>query len=59
MFFIFQFVGMVYDTDCFVYIKESLHPCDKPDLIMKHFFFLNISLCFPFLAAEPEMWISW
>ena len=56
MFFIFQFVGMVYNIDCFVYIKESLHPCDKPDLIMKHFFFfLNISLCFPFLAAEPEM----
>ena len=52
MFFIFQFVGMVYNTDCFVYIKESLHPCDKPDLIMKHFFFFfEHQSLLPFLSC--------
>ena len=34
MAFIFQFVNMVYHTDWFAYIKESLHPWDKPHLIM-------------------------
>ena len=41
MVFIFQFVDMVYNIDCFVYTEESLHPWDKPDLIMKRLFFLK------------------
>ena len=31
---IFQFVNMVYHNDWFVYIEESLHPWNKPNLIM-------------------------
>ena len=31
---IFQFVSMVYHIDWFVYIEESLHPWNKPMLIM-------------------------
>ena len=54
MVFIFQFVDMVYNIDCFVYTEESLHPWDKPDLIMKRLFFLNLSLCFPFLVADQK-----
>ena len=34
MVFIFQFVNMVYHIDWFTYIEESLHPWDKPNLIM-------------------------
>ena len=34
MAFIFQFVNMVHHIDLFAYIEESLHPWDKPDLIM-------------------------
>ena len=33
MFFIFQFVNMVYCTDWFVYIEEYLHNWNKPKLI--------------------------
>ena len=33
-FFIFQFVDMVYHIDWFVYIEESLHPWNKPNLVM-------------------------
>ena len=32
--FIFQFLNMVYHIDWFLYIKESLHPWNKPNLIM-------------------------
>ena len=39
MVFIFQFVDMVYNINCFVYTEESLYPWDKPDLIMKRLFF--------------------
>ena len=34
--FIFQFVNMVYHTDWFVYIEESLHPWNKCNLIMAY-----------------------
>ena len=34
MVFIFQFVNVVYYTDWFADIKESLHPWDKPHLVM-------------------------
>ena len=34
MVFIFQFVNMVYHIDWFAYIEESLHPWNKPNLIM-------------------------
>ena len=34
MVFIFQFVNMVYHTDWFEYIEESLPPWDKPNLII-------------------------
>ena len=34
MVFIFQFVNMVYHIDWFEYIEESLHPWNKPNLIM-------------------------
>ena len=34
MVFIFQFVNMVYHIDWFAYIEESLHPWNKPHLIM-------------------------
>ena len=33
-FLIFQFVNMVYHIDWFVYIEKSLHPWNKPNLIM-------------------------
>ena len=32
--FIFQFVNMVYHIDWFAYIEESLHPWNKPNLIV-------------------------
>ena len=32
--FIFQFVDRVYHIDLFVYTEESLHPWNKPNLIM-------------------------
>ena len=51
MVFIFHFVNMVYHIDWFTYMKESLHPWNKPNLIMVYelfdvllkffFFFLN------------------
>ena len=34
MVFIFQFVNMVYHIDWFAYIEESLHPWNKPNLII-------------------------
>ena len=34
MVFIFQFVNLVYHIDWFAYIEESLHPWNKPNLIM-------------------------
>ena len=34
MFFIFQFVNVVYHIDWFANIEESLHPWDKAHLIM-------------------------
>ena len=34
MVFIFQFVSMVYHTDWFVNIEESLYPWDKSHLIV-------------------------
>ena len=34
MVFIFQFVNMGYNTDWFVYVEESWHPWEKPNLIM-------------------------
>ena len=34
MVFIFQFVDIVYHIDLFAYIEESLHPSNKPTLIM-------------------------
>ena len=34
MVFILQFGNMVYHTDWFAYIEESLHPWDKSHLIM-------------------------
>ena len=32
--FIFQFVNIVYHIDRFAYIEETLHPWNKPNLIM-------------------------
>ena len=32
--FIFQFVNIVYHTDWFAYIEESLHSWNKPNVIM-------------------------
>ena len=34
MLLIFQFVSIVYHIDWFVYIEESLHPWNKPNLII-------------------------
>ena len=34
MVFIFQFVNMVYHIGWFAYTEESLHPWNKPNLIM-------------------------
>ena len=39
MVFIFQFVNMVYHTDWFVVIEESLYPQDKSLLIMVYYSF--------------------
>ena len=36
MVFIFQFVNMVYHIDWFVYIDESLHSWNKPNLTMEY-----------------------
>ena len=36
MFFIFQFVNVVYYVDWFVDIKESLHSWDKAHLVMMY-----------------------
>ena len=36
MVFILQFVNIVYHIDQFVYIEESLHSWNKPNLIMVH-----------------------
>ena len=47
MVFIFQFVNMVYHIDLFAYTEESLHPWNKPNLIMVYELFdvLLISVC--------------
>ena len=34
MVFIFQFINIVYHADWFMYIEDSLHPWNKPDLNM-------------------------
>ena len=34
MIFVFQFVNMVYHTELFAYIEESLHPWNKHNLLM-------------------------
>ena len=52
--FIFQFVNMVYHIDWFAYIKESLQPWNKPNLIMVYELFnvlLNclLKFCWGFL----------
>ena len=47
IFFILQFVNMVYCTDWFVYIEESLHPRDKSHLIMVYD---------PFNVLLDEIW---
>ena len=39
MAFIFQFVNVIYYTDWFVDIEESLHPWDKAHLVMIMIFF--------------------
>ena len=49
MVFIFQCANIVYHIDLFVYIEESLHPWNKPDLKMVHelfFFFLVLQFYF-------------
>ena len=38
---IFQFANMVHHIDWFVYTEESLHPWDKPHLIMVFDAFLH------------------
>ena len=48
MIFIFQFVKVVYYIDCFVDIKESLHPWDKAHLVMMYDFLI----CFWILFAR-------
>ena len=48
--FIFQFVYMVYHIDCFAYIEESLHPWNKPNLIMVYELF-NV-FCLKILFAR-------
>ena len=54
MVFIFQFVNMVYHIDLLVYVEESLHPWNKPNLIIVYELFnvlLNslLKLCWRFL----------
>ena len=51
MVFIFQFVNMVYHMDWFAYIDESLHPWNKPNLIMVYELFdvLLNSVCYNFV----------
>ena len=39
MFFNFQFINMKYHIDWYAYIEESLHPWDKPNLIMMDMLF--------------------
>ena len=45
--FIFQFVNVVYQTDCFMNIEESLHLWDKVHLVMMYdvFHMLLDSVC--------------
>ena len=50
MVFIFQFVDMVYHIDWFPYIEESLHPWNKPNLIMVYELF-NV-FCLKILFAR-------
>ena len=47
MFFILQFVNMVYHIDWFAYTEESLHPWDKAHFVMMydHFNVLLDSVC--------------
>ena len=49
--FIFQYVNMVYHIDWFAYIEESLHSCNKPNLIMVFELFdvLLNSVCYNFV----------
>ena len=51
MVYIFHFVNMVYHIDWFLYIEESLHSWNKPNLVMayEHFDVLLSSLCSNFL----------
>ena len=60
MVFIFQFVNMVNHIDWFAYIEESLHPWNKPKLIMMYELFnvfLN-SVCKILLRIFAFMFIS-
>ena len=45
-FFIFRFVNMMNHIDWFVYIEESLHPWDKPNLIMVYDLFIDCCILF-------------
>ena len=45
MVFIFQFVNIVYHIDSFAYFEESLHPWNKPDLIMAYELFNVVEFC--------------
>ena len=45
MVFIFRFVNMVYHIDWFAYIEESLHPWNKPSLIMVWTFWCVAEFC--------------
>ena len=55
--FIFQFVNMVYHIDLFVYIKESLHPSNKPNLIVAYELF-DVLLNSVWLRILTSMFIS-
>ena len=60
MVFILQFVNVVYHTDLFVDIEESLHPWDKSHLIMVYYPF-NVLLdlvCSILLRIFASMFIS-
>ena len=58
--FIFQFVNMVYHIDWFAYIEESLHPWNKPNLIMVYEFLMSCWTLFPkiLLRIFASMFIS-
>ena len=58
--FIFQFVDRVHNTDWSAYIKESLHPWNKPDLIIVYELFnvLLNSVCYNFVKDFSSTFIS-